>query len=143
MDRFVERCSTLPPDVRRRIVIENDDRNYTVQDCLFVSEKTKIPVLFDVFHHEMNSSGMCPADILFQVVQTWGKNDGIPMVDYSSQEPGARKGIHAEQLNTEHFRHFLDASRLFDIDVMLGIKEKERAAIRALEIASDDPRLSR
>jgi hypothetical protein len=40
-----------------------------------------------------------------------------------------------------HFKAFLDRSRPFDVDVMLEIKEKERAATRALGIGRDDERI--
>ena len=58
MERFIERFETLAPAIRRRLVIENDDRCYTVDDCLLIHEKTGAPILLDVFHHSIN-----PADI--------------------------------------------------------------------------------
>lgn len=140
--RFSECYRLLPPEVRRRLVIENDDRAYTVADCLDVSELTGIPVLFDAFHHEVNGAGEPVADVICRVAPTWKKTDGIPMADYSSQQPGARKGNHAARLDPHHFRLFLEASRPFDLDIMLEIKEKEAAAIAALRIAGRDMRLA-
>jgi UV DNA damage endonuclease len=141
LDRFIERYHTLSSPVQRRLVIENDDRNYTVEDCIFVSGQTGIPVLLDVFHHEVNGAGDPMDEVLSSVARTWKSNDGIPMVDYSSQEPGARSGNHAARLDPNHFQVFLEKSRPFDIDVMLEIKEKERAAIRALEFGCTDERI--
>lgn len=141
LGRFIERHHTLPPAVKKRLVVENDDRIYTVGDCITISEKTGVPVLFDIFHHELNSSGGTIADVLIRVSSTWQRNDGIPMVDYSSQEPGKKRGNHAHTLNEHHFQRFLHESRGFDFDVMLEIKEKERAACRALELARGDARL--
>jgi UV DNA damage endonuclease len=63
------------------------------------------------------------------------------MVDYSSQEPGGRRGNHAARLDPNHFLEFLERSRPFDFDIMLEIKEKERAANRALEIGHNDERI--
>lgn len=63
------------------------------------------------------------------------------MVDYSSQEPGARSGSHASRLDPDHFQMFLAKTRPFDMDVMLEIKDKERAALRALEIGRHDERI--
>jgi len=51
MIRFVERFEKLDEIVKRRLVIENDDRHYTLRDCLQIGAKTRVPVLFDVFHH--------------------------------------------------------------------------------------------
>ena len=141
--RFVEHYRTLSPAVQRRLVIENDDRSYTMEDCIKISRKTGVPVLFDSFHHEVNSSGGTVADNLRIVSMTWGSSDGIPMVDYSSQEPGKRRGNHALVLNPHHFQQFLQESQGFDLDIMLEIKEKEKAVSKALEIAEGDSRLKR
>jgi UV DNA damage endonuclease len=122
-------------------VIENDDRAYTVADCLDVSELTGIPVLFDAFHHDVNGAGEPVAEVISCVAATWKKTDGIPMADYSSQEPGVRKGNHAARLDPRHFLKFLNASQPCDLDIMLEIKEKEAAAITALRIAGRDKRL--
>lgn len=143
LGRFVERYHTLPLAVQKRLVVENDDRSYTVSDCIMVSETTGVPVLFDIFHHELNSSGGTVADVLTMVSSTWQRNDGIPMVDYSSQEPGQKRGSHATRLNGHHFQQFLQKSRGFDFDVMLEIKEKEQAACRALELARNEARLKK
>jgi len=141
LGRFIRQYGNLPPPVQRRLVIENDDRNFTVKDCISVSDQAGIPVLFDIFHHELNGSGDPIVEVLSSVAPGWKKNDGIPMVDYSSQEPGCRRGNHAVQLDQSHFLEFLARSRPFDFDVMLEIKEKERAAKRALEIARNDQRI--
>jgi len=141
LGRFIKQYGNLPPSVQRRLVIENDDRNFTVKDCISVSDQTGIPVLFDIFHHELNGAGDPIDEVLSSVAPSWKKNDGIPMVDYSSQEPGGRRGNHAARLDPNHFKAFLDRSRPFDFDVMLEIKEKERAANRALEIGRNDERI--
>ncbi len=72
---------------------------------------------------------------------TWKAHDGIPMVDYSSQEPGKRVGAHAEHIVPEDFRQFLNETRRADFDIMLEIKDKEQSALLALDIARRDPRL--
>jgi UV DNA damage endonuclease len=134
--RFVERYRKLSPTVRRRLVIENDDRCYTVVDCLDVSRRTGVPVLFDVFHHKVNSSGQTVHEALEACAKTWRRRDGVPMVDYSSQEPGQRRGRHAEHIDLRDFKQFLRQARGLDFDVMLEIKDKEKSALEAIRIAA-------
>ncbi len=62
------------------------------------------------------------------------------MVDYSSQKDGERKGRHAQSIDPDAFKKFLEQTRPFDFDLMLEIKDKEKSALKAIEIASDDPR---
>jgi len=134
--RFVERYRSLPDPIRRRLVVENDDRCYTVADCLEVNRLTGVPVLFDVFHHRVNCSGESVRDALRRCAATWRKRDGLPMVDYSSQEPGQRRGRHVEHIDIRDFREFLEAVRGIECDVMLEIKDKEESALVASAAAS-------
>jgi UV DNA damage endonuclease len=141
MDRFVKKYELLDPAIRNRLVIENDERLYTIEDCLAIHEKTGIPVIADSFHHALHNHGEPFSDLLKPLRKTWKASDGIPMVDYSSQEPGKRVGAHAEHIVPEEFRQFLRETRQADFDIMLEIKDKETSALSALGVARDDPRL--
>ena len=141
ISRFVRRHRELEPRLLKRLVVENDDRIYTAEDCLELSRQCGIPVLFDVFHHQINPSGDGITSMLGRCAATWRRRDGLPMVDYSSQEPGARKGKHAETLDMKAFQKFLRDSCPHDFDVMLEIKDKEASALRAFAAAANDRRL--
>ncbi|MEJ2744145.1 MAG: UV DNA damage repair endonuclease UvsE [bacterium] len=140
--RFVQRFRALPANVRRRLVIENDDVNYPVADCLEISHRIGLPVLFDVFHHTLNNRGEAIRDILPLIAHTWGKRDGIMMVDYSSQERGKRRRTHARTIDLKDFDRFLSLSRPIDFDCMLEIKDKEGSALKAVAAARRDNRFS-
>jgi len=142
MMRFVERFEKLDEIVKRRLVIENDDRRYSLRDCLQISAKTRVPVLFDVLHHGVNSSGETIQEAFRLFTRTWKERDGLPMVDYSSQKAGHKMGKHVETINLEHFVGFLDKSKPYDFDIMLEIKDKEMSALKAIEIAQEDDRFS-
>jgi UV DNA damage endonuclease len=66
--------------------------------------------------------------------KTWKKKDGVPMVDYSSQEKGKKEGMHAKSLNSRHFRKFLRETKDLDFDLMIEVKDKEKSALKALRI---------
>ncbi|MEM3706790.1 MAG: hypothetical protein QXS88_03370, partial [Candidatus Bilamarchaeaceae archaeon] len=66
--------------------------------------------------------------------ETWKNEDGILMVDYSSQEPNQRVGKHAEHIDLNHFKNFLNSTKRFDFDIMLEIKDKETSAIEAIQV---------
>lgn len=142
MARFVRRFAALPDVVRRRLVIENDDRLYGLADCMRIHAETGIPVLFDAFHHVLRNEGEELAVALALAASTWRASDGPPIVDYSSQQKGARVGTHAETIDLRDFRRFLRESRPHDFDCMLEIKDKEYSALMAIELAWEDPRLA-
>lgn len=140
LERFAKRFFRLDSFIRKRLVVENDDRSYTLSDCLRLNAMTGIPVLYNHFHHELNSSGESLPDVLEQVSRSWSEEDGVPMVDYSSQFQGERKGRHTETLDEDDFTTFLEESRPRDFDCMLEIKDNETSALKAIGSAAGDPR---
>ena len=137
MERFIEAYAVLPENVKARLVVENDDRLYSLQDCLYLHEKTGIPILFDNFHHEWLNNGEPMTEALKLAAATWKPEDGVPMMDYSSQAIGERKGKHTDAIVEELFRNFLQQLNGQDMDMMLEIKNKEVSALKAAEIAQE------
>jgi len=133
MEQFVQRYRLLDKKIKKRLVIENDDRLFCLRDCLAISERTGIPVLFDSFHHSCLNNGEGLREAMKAAARTWKRKDGPLMVDYSSQEKGARKGKHAEQIDIRHFSAFLGGAKRsgVDCDIMLEIKDKEKSALKA------------
>ena len=135
ISRFAAVHATLPPAVKARVVVENDDRLFSLRDCLALHELTGVPILFDNFHHECLNHGEPMAEALRLAAATWHPvADGVPLMDYSSQALGERKGKHTDNLVDEQFREFLTHLHGLDFDLMLEIKNKEASALRAVAI---------
>ncbi len=131
----------LEENLKRRLVIENDDRSYNLQDCLDINLETDIPIVFDTFHHECLNNGETFQQAISSFEKSWFfPIDGNPVVDYSSQSIGERKGKHAKTLDKNHFMHiyneFENAIREnpVELDIMLEIKDKEKSALMALKL---------
>jgi UV DNA damage endonuclease len=138
---FVRRFTELEADVKRRLVVENDERLYDVDDCLAIYAQTGIPVLFDALHHKLNHRPESSNGFFDSINQSWNpRKDGVPMVDYSSQKPDGRVGQHAETIDLADFGDFLKSTQSYDFDVMLEIKDKEISALKALEYVQKDAR---
>jgi UV DNA damage endonuclease len=140
LERFIKVYKTLDEKIKDRLVIENDDRIYKIKDCLYLSEKIQIPILFDYFHHTIYNNNENIIHFLDSVFKTWKKDDGIPMVDYSSQKKSSKAGSHADTLDVKDFQIFIDITKQYDFDIMLEIKDKEKSAIKALKILKNDNR---
>jgi UV DNA damage endonuclease len=128
--RFVEEYRKLPSKIKTRLVIENDDRLYSLKDCLTIHQKTGVPVLFDVFHHRLLNQGETETEAIKLASTTWKEVDGLLLVDYSSQEPGGRKGKHAKTVDLNDFSKFMRQVKDLDFDLMLEIKDKEKSALK-------------
>jgi len=130
---FIENYRRLPEEIRRRIVIENDEKNFSVSDCVFISHQVHVPVVFDAFHHSMLHNGETALEAFCATARTWRETDGPPIMDYSQQEPGARKGTHANSLDINEFSVFVKKTKYIKYDMMLEIKDKEKSALKAME----------
>jgi UV DNA damage endonuclease len=127
--------------IKKRLVIENDDRLYSLKDCLSINQETSIPIVFDSFHHELLNNEEPIRIALEKAMSTWKMSrDGFPIVDYSSQnsvkgkENKRRKGKHAERIDLILFKKFLEQTQNLDFDIMLELKDKEKSALKALDI---------
>jgi UV DNA damage endonuclease len=140
LNRFMQRYRALDESVLRHLVIENDERNYSLRDCLRVHSETGVPVLLDIFHHRVLHQGESLSEAFQRFIATWPASDGLPMVDYSSQHPAKTRGSHAEAIDLEDFRTFLAETTQWDFDIMLEIKDKESSALKAVRAAWHDER---
>jgi UV DNA damage endonuclease len=132
--RFINQYQQLPVSIKRHLVIENDDRLYSLKDCLSINNAVGVPVILDVFHHECLNNSEPLRDAISKAASTWNLKDGPLIVHYSSQEPGAKIGKHASSIDLNAFREFLKKSSPQDFDIMLEIKDKERSALLALDL---------
>ena len=151
-DRFAAGFERLSEDARRRIVLENDDRLYSLTDVLDLSRRLGVPLVWDVLHHHCHNPEKVPArEALALAVSTWPT--GVqPKIHYSSpkldvterrKKSGRRverrlvlpdSRVHADTVDAMAFADFLrhDAAGL-DFDVMIEAKAKDLAVLRLRE----------
>lgn len=148
--RFVAAYAALPEAARRRLVLENDDVRFTVNDALWVHERTGIRLVFDNLHHRLNGDGRPPRAALAACLATWPA-DVRPKIHFSSprtewlvgaggpdpSQAGAEKpsevrqtrwNYHSDYVNPFEFIDFMRmADDLRPFDVMLEVRAKDLA----------------
>jgi UV DNA damage endonuclease len=140
-ERFIKTYMKLEENLKKRIIIENDDRSYALKDCLDISKETGIPIVFDTLHHECLNNNETIQEALTSSTNTWKYIlDGYPIIDYSSQSIGERKGKHTKTIDKNHFISYykelikFSKNKSMVTDIMLEIKDKENSALLALQL---------
>ena len=131
IDRFKENFIKLPDRIRRRIMLENDDKSYSANDVLNICEELKIPMVLDVHHHNCINNGENIEQMLPRIYDTWIGEDYPPKIHFSSPKSDKDFRSHADYINVDEFRMFMEIAKRQqrDIDVMLEAKMKDNALI--------------
>ncbi|MFX0139461.1 MAG: UV DNA damage repair endonuclease UvsE [Candidatus Hodarchaeota archaeon] len=137
VDRFCEIYKSLNQSIKNRLVIENDEKSYSLKDCLEINENLGIPVVFDTLHHEYNNNQESQREAILKAKETWEDEDGLLMIDYSTQEVGEKKGKHTTSIDLTAFKKFLQDLKGVNFDIMLEIKDKEKSALKAVKLIKE------
>jgi UV DNA damage endonuclease len=136
MDRFAANFARLSKSPRRRLVLENDEKNYKLAQAIELSSRIGTPVVFDIFHHSWNPS--FPQDDLLGLISraaaTWQPHDGRQKMHYSDQWPGKQPGSHSQSVDLDAFARFYAQVRHLPLDVMLEVKDKEQSVLLLHEV---------
>lgn len=145
MDRFVEVYETLDAAIKKRLIIENDDRSYTIEEVLAISERTGAPVVYDNLHNACNPSDptVTDAEWIEKVQKTWKPVDGPAKIHYSQQRDGGRKGAHTQTIYIEPFMDFYHSVESLGVDIMLEVKDKNLSAIKVNLAISEQPEMKK
>lgn len=133
-NRFIENYKKLPDSLKRRLVIENDEKNYNACEVLQISYATGAPVIFDNLHNAINSCGEAEAPLVRECARTWKSVDGQPKLHYSQQDRGKRRGAHSQTIEAAPFFGFLEELGGMDADIMLEVKDKNISAERMIAL---------
>lgn len=153
-ERWVRAWEHLAEPTRRRLVLENDDTRYGVDDILWIHERTGVPLVFDYLHHWcLDRAGIDQHQALAACLRSWPANvtpkihfssprTEMRLVERKSRATGKAEQVqaapiwtgHADYLNPFEFITFMrGAATLPDFDVMLESKLKDLALLRLRE----------
>lgn len=136
IQRFVNVYETLDDNIKKRLVIENDDRMFHMEDVLSISSLTQIPVIFDNLHHHILNPKTSDDEMYWvdKARKTWSLKDGIAKLHYCEQGETKRLGAHAKNLDTATFMSFIERLNMREVDIMLEVKSKNYSAIKCIQL---------
>jgi UV DNA damage endonuclease len=128
--RFINNFNKLPNYLKNCIAIENDDKVFSVLDCLNISKEIGIPVVIDIHHNNCNPSLFDINDVF----KTW-KNE-IPKIHFSTPKNKTKKDFrsHHDYINSNDFISFIEniKDKNIDIDIMIEAKAKDEALFKLI-----------
>lgn len=137
MERWIQQFKTLPETVQRRLVIENDEKSYSTQDCLKIANACHIPMVFDFHHYECWKYPQKPiTQLIPDILETWTEGTArTPVMHVSEQAPNRRLGAHSDYVNTippQIFETIINFKTHIDLEI--EAKMKEQAVLRLYDV---------
>ena len=150
--RFERGFEQLSDAAKARLVIENDDRTFSLVDALEVHRRTGLRVVWDILHHHCLDPERIPdAEALALALDTWPAGC-VPKIHWSTprttlEERKKKVGrrverswvlpplrAHADMVDPIAFNFFLrETAGLRDFDIMVEAKAKDLAVRRLRE----------
>ncbi len=137
--RWCENYQNMPLNVKKRLVLENCEKNFSVEDCLEISDEINIPVVFDTHHYDCynklhpNETLREPEYYIPKILESWKRRDIKPKFHISEQGSG-KCGHHSDYIETIP-DYLLEVPEKYgiNIDIMIEAKMKEQAIFRLYE----------
>ena len=134
--RWCEQFYKLPENVKKRLVLENCEKSFSIKDCLEVSNRINIPIVFDTHHFECykllhpNEDFEDASVYIPLILETWKKR-GIKPKFHVSEQGSGRCGHHSDYID-EIPEYLLEIPEKYgiDFDIMIEAKCKELAILK-------------
>lgn len=136
IERWCKNYLEMPENIRKRLVLENCEKSFSIIDCLYISEKVGVPVVFDTHHfdcykilhpeEDFESAGYYIPHIL----ETWRRR-GIKPKFHVSEQGSGKCGHHSDFIK-DIPDYLMEIPEKYDtnIDIMIEAKMKEQAIFR-------------
>ncbi|WP_085829109.1 UV DNA damage repair endonuclease UvsE [Clostridium massiliodielmoense] len=132
--RFKNNFEKLSVTAKKRLIIENDEKMYNIEEVLSLCKELNIPAVFDNLHHKFNLSLDNNLDEIFKnVISTWKIEDGKPKIHYSDEDFAKKRGAHSNFVDIKNFLSYYDKIKKYDVDIMLEVKDKDISAIKCIK----------
>jgi len=136
MDRWCENYLKMPEHIRKRLVLENCEKSFSIIDCLIISDRVRVPVVFDTHHYECykvlhpEEKFEAAGYYIPHILETW-KRRGIKPKFHVSEQGSGKCGHHSDYIK-EIPDYLMEIPEKYEthIDIMIEAKMKEQAIFR-------------
>lgn len=139
IERWCKQYYELPDNVRKRLVLENCEKCFSIEDCLRISKCVNIPVVFDTHHYECYNKlhpehiAKPASEYIEEILDSWKRREIKPKFHVSEQGAG-RVGHHSDYIEVIP-EYLLEIPEKYgvEIDIMIEAKAKEQAIFKLYE----------
>lgn len=128
LDRFINNLKNVPKRITDRLILENDDKTFNAKEVLQICEKTNLPMVFDIHHHNCNNCEEDIKSLLPQIFKTWEDEELVPKIHFSSPREFEKDRKHADYIDANRFLEFIYKAKESvnkDFDIMIEAKKKD------------------
>ncbi|HKK95420.1 MAG TPA: UV DNA damage repair endonuclease UvsE [Anaerovoracaceae bacterium] len=142
--RFINNYKILDDCIKKRLVIENDDKIFNANGVLRIHNEIGLPVVFDVLHDKANfsDSKYDTYDWIEIFSKTWGKEDGKQKIHYSESKNEKEIRSHSNYIKAYSFMEFYNNLDNKDIDIMLEVKDKNLSAVKCNNLTNNNLKIT-
>ena len=137
--RWCDNYLKLPENIKKRLVLENCERNFSIVDCLKISNAVNVPIVFDTHHYTCynqlhpDENFEKPEYYISLILNTW-KNRNIKPKFHVSEQGKGKCGHHSDYVeNLPEYLLEIPIKYNTDIDIMIEAKKKEKAIKKLYE----------
>tara|TARA_B000000477_G_scaffold109926_1_gene103119 strand:- start:2748 stop:3704 length:957 start_codon:yes stop_codon:yes gene_type:complete len=139
LNRWCDNYLKLPENIRNRLVLENCEKNFSIEDCLKVSDKVNIPIVFDTHHYNCynilhpKEKLENPEYYIPKILETWDRRN-IKVKFHISEQGVGKCGHHSDYIETIP-DYLLEIPEKYNknIDIIVEAKMKEKAIMKLYE----------
>jgi UV damage endonuclease UvdE len=138
--RFRKNFQLLSTSSRNRLVLENCEMAYSIQDLLPVSQELSIPIVIDYHHHNINPGTITNEqellDITDNVLRVWQSKNVTPLFHLSESRRGVKvtDNITVRRAHSDYIENLptalLQTLQKTKINLDIEAKMKERSVLR-------------
>ena len=140
LNRLCENFKRLSSSSQQRLVLENCEMAYSIQDLLPISQLLNVPIVIDYHHHNINP-GNCKNDeelynLTELVIKVWKNKSITPLFHLSESRPGITlsDSITARRAHSDYVQNLPDVLiktlRTNRINLDIEAKMKEQAVLQ-------------
>ncbi|MGZ4032220.1 MAG: UV DNA damage repair endonuclease UvsE [Tumebacillaceae bacterium] len=133
IQRFETEWENVPHRIRNRLMLENDDKTFTVSETLGLCERLDIPMVLDIHHHRCNPGEDDLRELTPRIFKLWEGTGLPPKIHVSSPKNEKDFRHHADYIDANDLIPFLDLVRELgdtDLDIMVEAKQKDDSVMR-------------